>query len=94
LILLLVELASDEQKKTYMSEHVRPKHYRKEPLGWAPQFMALWISRVLFYPTLIYNVTLYYLWPTKFRTPPLPSAIEQPHQHTIDASASLPRNEQ
>lgn len=50
-----------------MSEHVRPKHYRKEPLGWAPQFMALWISRVLFYPTLIYNVTLYYLWPTKFR---------------------------
>jgi hypothetical protein len=53
-----------------MSEHVRPKHYRKEPLGWAPQFMALWISRVLFYPTLIYNVTLYYLWPTKFRTSP------------------------
>jgi hypothetical protein len=56
-----------------MSEHIRPAEYRKEPLGWAPQFMALWISRVLFYPTLIYNVTLYYLWPTKFRTvtPPL-----------------------
>ncbi len=52
---------------TTMSDLVRPKHYRREPLGWAPHWLALWVSRLLFWPSLFYNVALYYIWPSKFR---------------------------
>ncbi|KAL6074087.1 Dual specificity protein phosphatase DSP8 [Balamuthia mandrillaris] len=52
-----------EQKK---QQQIIKRDYRLEPVAWMPFWMAVVLGRFLFFPTLFYNIVLYWLMPWKF----------------------------